>query len=150
MPSNHLILCCPLLLPPSIFPSIKVFSNESVLMGFSSKSQVSFNFLVALTIHSDFGGQENKVHHCIHFYPSVCHEVMGLDAMILVFRMLSFKPPFSLSSFTFIKRLFSSLLSVIRVVSFLNWLLYLIYSFSPHYVVFRQESSYSCFTAHPT
>ena len=29
--SNHLILCCPLLLPPSIFSSIKVFSNESVL-----------------------------------------------------------------------------------------------------------------------
>ena len=31
MPSNHLILCCPLLLLPSIFPSISVFSNESVL-----------------------------------------------------------------------------------------------------------------------
>ena len=31
MPSNHLILCCPLLLSPSIFPSIRVFSNESVL-----------------------------------------------------------------------------------------------------------------------
>ena len=31
MPSNHLILCCPLLLPPSVFPSISVFSNESVL-----------------------------------------------------------------------------------------------------------------------
>ena len=31
MPSNHLILCCPLLFPPSIFPSIRVFSNESVL-----------------------------------------------------------------------------------------------------------------------
>ena len=31
MPSNHLILCCPLLLPPLIFPSIRVFSNESFL-----------------------------------------------------------------------------------------------------------------------
>ena len=31
IPSNHLILCCPLLLPPSIFPSIRVFSHESVL-----------------------------------------------------------------------------------------------------------------------
>ena len=31
MPPNHLILCCPLLLPPSIFPSIRVFSIESVL-----------------------------------------------------------------------------------------------------------------------
>ena len=50
--------------------------------------------------------------------PSICHEVMGPDAMILVFWMLSFKPTFSLSSFTFIKRLFSSSsLSAIRVVS---------------------------------
>ena len=31
IPSNHLVLCCPLLLPPSTFPSIRVFSNESVL-----------------------------------------------------------------------------------------------------------------------
>ena len=36
--------------------------------------------------------------------PSICHEVMGLDAMILVFWMLSFKPAFSLSFFTFIKK----------------------------------------------
>ena len=50
--------------------------------------------------------------------PCICHEVIGPDTMILVFWMLSFKPTFSLSSFTFIKRLFSSsLLSVIRVVS---------------------------------
>ena len=47
--------------------------------------------------------------------PSICHEVMGPDAMILVFWMLSFKPVFSFSSFTFIKRLFSSSsLSAIR------------------------------------
>ena len=31
MSSNHLILCCPLLLPPSVFPSVRVFSNESAL-----------------------------------------------------------------------------------------------------------------------
>ena len=50
--------------------------------------------------------------------PSIFHEVMGLDAMILAFWMLSFKPTFSLSSFTFIKRLFSpSSLSATRVVS---------------------------------
>ena len=42
---------------------------------------------------------------------------MGPDAMILVLWMLSFKPAFSLSSFTFSKRLFSSSLSAIRVVS---------------------------------
>ena len=49
---------------------------------------------------------------------SVCLEVMGPDAMTLVFWMLSFKLSFSLSSFIFIKRLFSSsLLSAIRVVS---------------------------------
>ena len=50
--------------------------------------------------------------------PSLCHEVMGPDAMILVFWILSFKPAFSRYSFTFIKRLFSSsLLSAIKVVS---------------------------------
>ena len=49
---------------------------------------------------------------------SISHEVMGPDAMVLVFWMFSFKPTFSLYSFTFIKRLFSSsLLSAIRVVS---------------------------------
>ena len=50
--------------------------------------------------------------------PYISHEVMGPDAMVLVFSMLNFKPTFSLSSFTFIKRLFSSSsLSAIRVVS---------------------------------
>ena len=41
-------------------------------------------------------------------YPSISHEVMGPDALILVSWMLSFKPNFPPSSFTFIKRLFSS------------------------------------------
>ena len=56
-----------------------------------------------------FGAQENKIFLCFHlFSPSICHEVKGLDAMILVFWKLSFKPVFSLSSFILIKRLFNS------------------------------------------
>ena len=61
--------------------------------------------------------------------PSICHKVMGLDDMIFVFWMLSFKPAFSYSYFTFIKRLFSSSsLSAIRVVSsaYLRLLIFLL------------------------
>ena len=44
MPSNHLILCCPLLLLPSIFPSIRVYSNESALcIRWSKDWRFSFN-----------------------------------------------------------------------------------------------------------
>ena len=50
--------------------------------------------------------------------PSICHEMIQPDAMILLFWMLSFNPLFPLSSFTFIKKLFSSSsLSAIRVIS---------------------------------
>ena len=74
--------------------------------------------MAVVTIYSDFGAPQNRVCHCFHCFPVYCHEVMGWDAMILVFWMLSFKPTSSLSSFTFIKRLFSSSsLSAIRVVS---------------------------------
>ena len=52
------------------------------------------------------------------FPQSICHEMMGPDAMILVLRMLNFKPAFSLCLFNLIKRLFSSSsLSAFRVVS---------------------------------
>ena len=74
--------------------------------------------MAAVTVCSDFRAQEKKICHCFHFFSSICHEVMGPDAMILGFWMLSFKPAFSLSPFTFILRLFSSSsLSAIRVVS---------------------------------
>ena len=173
MPSNHLILCCPLLLLPSIFPSLRVFSNESalcirwpkywsfnfnispsnehpglisirmdwldllavqgtlksLLQHHSSKASIlqssafftvqlshpymttgktitltrqtfvdkvmsllsnmlsrlvitflpgskCLNFMAAVTIYSDFGAPQNKVCHCFHWFPSLCHEVI--------------------------------------------------------------------------
>ena len=62
------------------------------------------------------------------FSPSICHEVMGSDAMSLVLWMLSFKSASPLSSFTFIKLFSSSLLSAIRVVSpaYLRLLIFLV------------------------
>ena len=216
MPSNHLILCHPLLLLPSIFPSIRVFSSESALhirwpKDWSSRFNISpsnehpglisfrMDWLDLLAVQGTVKSllqhysSEASILQCSTFFrvqlshpymtsrktialprwtfvgkvmsllfnllsrlvitflprskrlliswlqspsavilearkvksatvftisPSICHEVMGPDVMILVFWMLSFKPTFSLSSFTFIKKLFSSSsLSAIRVVS---------------------------------
>ena len=62
--------------------------------------QVYSNFMATFTVHSDSGAKENKICHSFHFSPSICHEVMGLDAMILDFWMLSFKLAFSLQMVT--------------------------------------------------
>ena len=216
MPSNHLILCCPLLLLPSIFPSIRVFSKESV---FHIRLPKYWNFSFCISPSSEYSGlisfrmdwldllavqrtlksflqhhsSKSSILQCSAFFivqlsypymttgktialtrgsfvgkvmsllfnmlfrliitflprskcllvswlqsssavilepkkiksvtvsivsPSICHEVMGPDSMIFAFWMLSFKSAFWLSSFTFIKRFFSSSsLSAIRVVS---------------------------------
>ena len=204
MPSSHLILCHPLLFLHSIFPSIRVFSNESVLhirwpkywsfsfiislpmnikdwfplgctswislqskglsrvfsnttVKSSNSSALSFLYSPTLTsIHDNWKNHSltrwtfvvkvmsllfNALSRLVIMFlprskhlltswlqlpsavilepsqksltvytvsPSVCHEVMGPGAIILVFWMLTFKPTFLLSSFTFIKRLFSS------------------------------------------
>ena len=227
MPSSHLILCHPLLLLPSIFPSIRVFSNEStlrvrwpkywsfsfnisptnehpglisfimdcldllavqgtlksLLLHHSSKAsilrclafftvQLSHPYIttgntIPLTRQTFFGKVMSLLFNMLsrliitflprskHLLiswlqspsavilepqkiksvtvstvtPSICHEVMEPDAMILVFWMVSFKPSFSLSSFTFIERLFSSSsLSAISVVSstYLRLLIFLL------------------------
>ena len=213
MPSNHLILSHPLFLLPSIFPSIRVFSNELALLirwpkyqsfSFNSPSNehpglISFRMdwldLLAVqgTLKSLLQHHSSKasiLQHSAFFIvqlshpymttgksvaltrwtvvdtetslmsllfnvlsrflprskrlliswlqspsavileppkiksvtvsivsPSICHELMGPDAMILVFRMLNFKPAFALSSFSLIKKLFSSSsLSAIKVI----------------------------------
>ena len=214
MPSHHLILCHSLLLPPSTFPSIRVFSNESVLrirwpkywsfsFSISPSKEIQDWFPLGLNVWSPCSPRDSQesslmpqfrainslmlsllygptvtsipdywknltfnytdllANKCLCFYiccnrfviaflprgkhlliprlqspsaaileppkiksltvsivsPSICHDVMAQDTMNSVFWMLSFKPAFSLSSFTFIKRLFSSsLLSAIKVV----------------------------------
>ena len=44
--------------------------------------------MASVTICNDFGAQENKIYHCFHFFSFICHEVMELYAMILVFEPL--------------------------------------------------------------
>ena len=89
----------------------------------------TFNFMSAVSNHSDFGAKKRRSVIVPSFFPSTCHEVIGFDAMILVFWTLCFKSSFSLFSFTHIKRLFSSFsLSAIRFVSsaYLRLLIFLL------------------------
>ena len=226
MPSKHLILCCPLLLLLSIFPSVRVFSNKPALRirwpkywGFSFNISPSNEHLGLISFRMDwldllavqgtlkslcqhYNSKASILNHSAFFIvqlsylymttgktialtrqtfvgrvmsllfnmlsrfviaflprnkhlliswlqspsavilepkkiksltvfiisPSIYHEVMGRDAMIFIFWMLSFKPTFLFSSFTFINRLFiSSSLSALRVVlsAYLRLLIFL-------------------------
>ena len=92
--------------------------------------------MAAHTIDSDFRAQE-EICHCLHLSLSIFHKVMELDAVFLVFLILSSKLAFSLFSFTLIKRLFnSSLLSAIKLITsaYLRLLIFLLAILIPaHY-----------------
>ena len=92
--------------------------------------------------------KKNKVSHCFHCFPIYFPWSDGTNAMILVFWMLSFKPTFSLSFFTFIKRFFSSSLSAIRVMSstYLRLLIFLPAILIPACASLAQ--CFSCCTLH--
>ena len=116
----------------SIALTIWIFVGKmmSLLLNMLSRFVIAFlpkskclNFMAEVTVHSDFGAQENKNLPLFLLFPLfICHEVVGLDAIILVFWMLSFKPALSFSSLTLIKSLFSSFsISAIRVVFSLHW-----------------------------
>ena len=76
----------------------------------------------AVTICRNFRAQENKVCHCFHCFPIYLPWSDGPGCHDLSVLMLSFKPAFSLSSFTFTRRLFSSsLLFAIRVLASVYW-----------------------------
>ena len=53
--------------------------------------------MAIVTIRSDSGAQEEEICHYFHVSPSICHAVMRVDAMILVFLVFSLKPALSLS-----------------------------------------------------
>jgi len=65
--------------------------NVWVCCSFSSKEQVSFNFMVAVTICSDFGAQENKVSHCFHCFPIYVpwSDGTGCDVLLFEYWVLS-------------------------------------------------------------
>ena len=124
MPSNHLILC-----NPTLLAAFNLSKHQGLFKWVSYSRQVAkefffqgariFQFHLQWYVQWFWSPQKWSVTISI-VSPSICHEVMGPDTMIFIFWMLSFKPTFSLSCFTFIKRLFSSFsLSAIRVVSFL-------------------------------
>ena len=61
-------------------------SKNAVGHSFSSKEQASFNFMAAVTLCSDFGPPKRKYLTVSIVSPSICHEAMGPDAVILVFK----------------------------------------------------------------
>ena len=91
--------------------------------------------MAAVTICSDFGAQKNKVCYCFHCFPIYFPWSDGTRCHDLHFLNVEFKSTFSLSSFTFIKKLFSSSLSDIRVVSsaYLRLLMFLLAILIPAY-----------------
>ena len=126
--------------------NISAFQHTVYVMAFPAKKQSPSDFRAAVTTCSDFRAQEEPICHYFHLSPSICHEVMGLDAMVLVFLILSFKSALSLS-FTLIKRLFSSsLLSAMRVVSleYLRLLMFLLPILIPAYISFTPAFLMMC------
>ena len=82
-----------------------------------SKEQVSFNSMAAVTVFSDFGAQKNKVSHCFHCFSIYLPWRDGTGCDDLTFLNVELNPTFPFSSFSSIKRLFSSSLYAMKVVS---------------------------------
>ena len=65
---------------------VSAFNTLSrLVIVFLPRSKHLLIFMAAVAICSDFGAQEKKLCHCFHFPPSICHGMMGPDAMIFVF-----------------------------------------------------------------
>ena len=68
--------------------TIQTFVGKLMCLLFNTLSRLAtaffqelyFNLMAVVTVQSGFGTQENKICHCFHFIPIICHEVMGPDA----------------------------------------------------------------------
>ena len=125
------------LLEKNIALTIWTFAGKvmSLLFNALSRFVIAFlprskhlNFMAVVTVCSDFRAQENKICHCFHCFPIYLTWSDGTRCHVFDFWMLNFKPAFSLSSFTFTKRLFTSSFSAIKVVSsaYLRLLIFLL------------------------
>ena len=107
---------------------ISLLFNTQVCHNFPSKEQMPFNFVVAVTIHSDFGAQENKVCHCFHFFPHL-FTMKWWDRMLwsLFFECWVLNQVFTLL-FHCHQEVSASLLSTFKVVSsaYLRLLIFLL------------------------
>ena len=87
----------------------RTFVDKVMSLLFNMLSRlVITNLMAAVTICSDFGAPQNKVSHCFHCFPIYLPWSDGTGCHDLRFLNVELKPTFSLSSFTFIKRLLSS------------------------------------------
>ena len=75
-----------------------------LVITFLPRSKRFFNFMAAITICIDFGAQKNKVWHCFHCFPIYFPWSDGTGCHDLHFLNVEFRPTFSLSTFTFIKK----------------------------------------------
>ena len=74
MPSNHLILCCPLLLLPSVFPSIRVFSNESALL---IRWPKYWSFSFSISPSTEYSGSATATAKSLQSCPTLCDPIDG-------------------------------------------------------------------------
>ena len=79
------------------------------VIAFFSKEQASFNFMAAVTVHSDFGAQENKFGHCLHYFPIYLPWTDGTGCHDLCFLNVELQASLFILLFHFLMKYFSFL-----------------------------------------
>ena len=162
MPSNHLILCHPLLLPPSIFPSISVFSNESVLcirsFSFSISPFNEYSGLISFRIDwLDLHAVQETLKSLLQHHSSKAPVLQHSDFFIVQLSLpcMTTGKTIALTRWTFIRKVTSLLCNMLSrlVITFLPRSKYLLISWlqSPSAVILEPPKIVShCFHCFPS